>query len=106
VVAFFRFEAANDRELIGVLGQLRQMLAKPHAGHVRGNFLELAAILVTRFHVPRISLAWAAGHPQQDAVTPAARVFSKLRGERREPAADTHAASTARHRVKQTAPID
>src|SRR5262249_48569431 len=63
VVRFLRLHGADDRELVAMLGELRQVLAEAHARRVRGDFLERSTVGVSGFEVERVHLAGPAVHP-------------------------------------------
>ena len=59
--------AADDRQLVDLLGHLRQVLADLHAGDVGRDGPERSAGGPARLHVEGVDLAGPAVHPQQDA---------------------------------------
>ena len=81
VVAFLGAQAADDRQPIGHLAQLRQVLAESQAGNLRRDFLELAAVGVARLHVERVGLRRTPRHPQQDAMPPPLWIAGQLIGQ-------------------------
>src|SRR5690348_3623635 len=82
------------------------MFAEPDARNLGGDFFERTTVFVAGLHVPRVDLAWAARHPEQNAMSPSLRVGGQLSGERRQPTAYADPTRSKRHRLKQTSPID
>ena len=68
VVAKRGIHRADDGQLVHQGRLLRQVLAEAHAGKLRGDRAERPADSDRRIrlHVPRIDMAGAAGHPNQD----------------------------------------
>ena len=67
VVALLARHAANERDLVGALGESRQVFAQGHAGRTGLDRLERPARRATRFGVERVDVARAAVEPQEDA---------------------------------------
>ena len=69
VTAILGVVAANDAELVSLLGEERQMLGDADAGQRGRNRSEFAANLCgcIRFGIERVVMARAALHPKQDA---------------------------------------
>ena len=68
MVARLGVERSHDRQLIGLLGQLRQLLAESHAADVGVDALGLALHLAARLEIERIQVRHRAGHEQVDHV--------------------------------------
>ena len=103
VVAFLRAQRAHDRQLIGVLGQLRQVLAEPQPRNARREFFELAAVGVAGLHVERVGLARPAAHPEQDAMPVPARILRDLGRQRRQPTRAARAQQAQPHGAQHVA---
>jgi len=74
VAAILRVAAADQAELVQLLGQLRQMLAELDPRQLRVNDLEFAANLCRciRLRVEGVNVAGASLHPHKNAVYPLA----------------------------------
>jgi hypothetical protein len=106
VIALLGVETADNGQLIGVLRELRQMFTESHPRHIRGNFLELPAVLVPGLHVERIGLARPAGHPQKDAMSSPTGVGGQLLCQRRQPTTHACSTGTASQRMQQPPAVD
>ena len=67
VIDRLRPHAADDRQLVGVAGQLRQVFADLYAVHVGLDRTERSPGGTSRLHVKRVNLAGAALHVEHDA---------------------------------------
>ena len=67
VLALLGGHAADDAEVLGGRGELRQVLADPQPRDGGVGLLGRPAVLVAGLEVPGVGLAGAAGHPQDDA---------------------------------------
>ena len=76
---------------VGLLGERRQVLAKPQARRARLDLLEAPAVFVAGLHIERIGLRRPAVHPQQHAMPAAFRVERGLIGQNGEPPAGARA---------------
>jgi hypothetical protein len=63
VVGLLGGHPAKDRELVGAVGELRQVLADLQIGHLGLDGLDRAAVGVVGLRVPGVDLAGAAVHP-------------------------------------------
>src|SRR5207302_1804837 len=70
VTAVLRVMASDDAELIRLPGQERQVLHEAHARQRGGDRAKVAANFCgsVRLRVKGVHMAWAALHPEQDAV--------------------------------------
>ena len=62
VIVFFGVDAADHRQVVHLLGRVRQQFADVHAGHGSGNRAERPAGVGARLGIPAFQLAQAAGH--------------------------------------------
>ncbi len=92
--AFLGAHRANDGEVLGLAGELRQVRTEQHPRHGCLDRFEGAAIGVARLGVEGVGLARASGHPEQNARLAAVRVSGRVGRQRLDPAGSGGAQGT------------
>ena len=86
MVPFLGAHRADDGEVLGLAGELRQVRTEKHPRHGRLDRFEGAAIGVAGLGVEGVGLARAARHPEENARLAAVRVCGRIRRQGLDPA--------------------
>ncbi len=104
VVPFFGSQTADDRQMLGVSGQLGQMLAELQPRYGGVDRFELAAVFVFGFHVEGVGLRGSTDHPQQNVMMPAIGFLGQRFGQSRHPATEDRPQQAERRSAEQLTP--